>query len=745
MLAARWTLGIVAALSAQVALASQGVADGGVTDDSLAPLIEEGGTSQPTPPAGSPTQPAGSPRATPAPSPDQVDEVLVQLPTRTPESLEWAPAIVTVLTREDLLALGYRTLGEVLRNATGFEINDDGAWPDTGARGLNATGTHGGLLRLMVDGHDMAWRQLGWNLYDRSWVDLDDVDRIEIVRGPTGGVWGSNAVAGAVNVVTRDWRHLRGGAEATYGVTGALDGQFASARVGGVVGDVSLYGSFAYSSDSADPALAPLREPLLVSSTSATEIYVTGARQDAAVANLKARWRDLQLQLWHGRSEIGAPLFPLSVVGGDDTRLITDRSVARLSWSRELLPGLDARAELALDQIAFDRATVYENQPLNATPGDPAAGQTGHFLRKMFAFDRRTELHAQASYGFGEGLRAAGGLDVEWLIGVRRHFPEVFAALVPPLSEPRLSTLHLGAWAEVLSRPFSMLELSAAARYDFDPLYGSALTPQAAAVLHLPADVYVKGIYGSGFRAPSVEELQSFQKDATYGNPELGPESSLTGELEIGYAPGSLRVSVAGFITRLNGLIVPGERGGMTGLTLLSPDDFPASQHPTMGATFYQLQNGGFVTTLGAEVDVRFEPVPALALQFQGSLRRPRDETDQRLYYTPEWIAGGSATWRLTRTLTASLRMLAVGDRLVPQVGLNEPGFPSSWADVDDPTPSAPPAFVATGVIRAMLSDRVALELKLDNVTGAWWWDAGPVVLYPQRRFQATAWISASL
>src|SRR5437773_1888876 len=81
----------------------------------------------------------------------------------------------------------------------------DGAWPDIGTRGLNANGSHGGMLRLMVDGHDMAWRQFGWNLVDRSWVDLEDVDRIEIVRGPTAAVWGNGAIGGAVNVVTRDW------------------------------------------------------------------------------------------------------------------------------------------------------------------------------------------------------------------------------------------------------------------------------------------------------------------------------------------------------------------------------------------------------------------------------------------------------------------------------------------------------------------------------------------------------------
>lgn len=734
MLGARWTLGLVAALAAQGAWAG---ADGGTED--LAPLIEGGSGQPPGNATGTPGTPPGPGRTAPPATPVEPDDtVMVEVPARGPVPLEWAPSVVTVLAREDLQALGYRTLKEALRNAAGFDVNDDGAWADIGTRGLNANGTHGGMLRVMVDGHDMAWRQFGWNLVDRSWVDLDDVERIEIVRGPTAAVWGSGGIGGAVNVVTRDWTKVKG-AEGTYGVTGALDGQFASARVGGVVGDVALYGSFAYSTDDADPALPPLREFLLLSPT--TEVRVAGERSDAATMNLKAKWRDFEGTLWHGRSDLGSPLFALSVLGGDDTRLVSDRTVARLAWSRELLPALKVRGELALDQIAFDPATVYENQPGEPLPGDPSIDVGGHFLRKIRAFDRRTEGHAEVRYAFSDIGRAAGGLDVEWLSAIQSYFPELYEAqglVVPPLTD-----LHLGAWADAQFHVFEMLELSASARYGLDQLSGSTVMPRAAAVLHLPADVYVKALYGSGYREPSIQELRSFRRDVAYGNPALSPETSLTGELEIGYAPGSLRVSMVGFLTRVNGLIKYGDPR-QPGTPLEGESFFPAPARPAAGAAYLQLQNLDFVTTAGAEVDVRFEPVPALALDAQASLRRPRDASDQRLPYSAEWIAGGSAVWHPTRALTTTLRVLATGDRPVPATGLSEPGFPG-WTPDADPTLSAPASVIATAVVRAMLSEKVALELKLDNVTDAWWYDAGPAVLYPQRRFQASAWISASL
>jgi len=737
MFGIRWMLGLVAALAAPMAWAGTGV-DGGVTDDTLAPLIEDG-SQPPGTAAGTSGTPTGPGRPAPAATPAELDDtVMVQVPTRGSAPLEWAPSVVTVLVREDLQALGYRTLKEVLRNSVGFDVNDDGAWADLGTRGLNANGTHGGMLRLMVDGHDMAWRQFGWNLVDRSWVDLDDVDRIEIVRGPTAAVWGSGGIGGAINVVTRDWAKVKG-AEGTYGVTGALDGQFAAARVGGVVGDVALYGSFSYSADNADPALPPLREFLLISPT--TQVRVAGERSEAATMNLKARWHDFEGTLWHGRSDLGSPLFPLSVLGGDDTRLVSDRTVARLAWSRELLPALKVRAELALDQMGFDPATVYENQPGEPLPGDPGIDVGGHFLRKIRASDRRTEGRAEVRYAFSDIVHAAGGLDVEWLSAVQSQFQELYAAqglIVPPLTD-----LHLGAWADAQFHVFEMMELSASARYELDQLSGSTVTPRAAAVLHLPADVYVKGLYGSGFREPSIQELRSFRRDVAYGNPTLSPETSLTGELEIGYAPGSLRVSVTGFLTRVNGLIKYGDPR-QPGTPLEGEGLFPAPVRPAAGAAYLQLENRDFVTTAGAEVDVRFEPVSSMALNLQASLRRPRDESDNRLPYSAEWIAGGSAVWHPTKALTTTLRVLATGDRPVPATGLAEPGFPG-WAPDADPTTSTPASVIATAVVRAMLSEKVALELKLDNVTDAWWYDAGPAVLYPQRRFQASAWLSASL
>lgn len=703
-----------------------GRADAGNPDDSLAPLVpgEDG-----APAAVAPGAAAGS---------GEDEEVIIVISaTRTPQKIEVAPSIVSVISREDILTMGYRTLGEVLRNVVGFEVNDNGHWPDTGVRGVNDATSYGDKIRFQVDGHNMAWRQFDRNFHNPTWVDLEDVQRIELIRGPGAAVWGANALAGVVNVVTRDGSNLRG-AQATYGLSGAAAGQFASARVGGTLGEVTLFGSFSYYQDDADKVLAPLREFTLLGQNPAP---VVGDREEGTTVSLKARYKQLRLWVHQSRYDTSAPLSTFSVLGGDDSRFVTDRQIVRLEFEQMLAVGLELRAEAAFDQYAFDPATAYENDPQDPMIGDPGIDEVGHYLRKMLATDRRYEAKAQLTYLPSLNLQALGGVDFEFLDLVRWYFPEVWAAQALPY--PAYSNMHVGAYGHLQYQPVELLELTAGARYDFDQVYGSVLAPRAAAVVRLPFNLFVKGLFGSAYRAPSFHDLYYFRKNAFYGNRSLKPETSLTGELQVGYSrPGLVRLSLTGFLTRISNLIAYTPRAAGTALEF--PEIFPTSQVPDALSAYQQKSNTASVTSAGLEAEAWYQPIPALVVQGHATVRRPRDETDARLNYTAQWVVGGAASWKVSRELTATLRFLASGDKPVPARGMTEPGY-FPWTAAEDPTRAAPPSLVATAVLRAALNQHLALSLKLDNVTDAWWYDAGRDVLYPQRRFQATGWITGTL
>jgi outer membrane receptor protein involved in Fe transport len=293
------------------------------------PVVEETEeTEAPPAPATSPSRPApGASRPAPAPPPplpprppEPVEEEVVVSTTRTPRKLADAPSIVSLIGREELLRLGYRTLEEALRNTVGFEVNQNGHWPDTGVRGINDRTTYGDKIQFLVDGHDMSWRQFNRNFHNLSWVAIDEIARIELVRGPGSALWGANALCGVVNIVTRDWSN-QNTAEIVLGADHRFASQQLSARAGISFGDLSFYTAVNYFASDNDALLTPLREPELLGKGT---IRVEGDQHTGIGLNVKARWRWFRLSFQKSRFDANAPLSTFSVVGGDDSRFITE-------------------------------------------------------------------------------------------------------------------------------------------------------------------------------------------------------------------------------------------------------------------------------------------------------------------------------------------------------------------------------------------------------------------------------------
>jgi len=121
-----------------------------------------------------------------------------------------APAATTVLRREDIQRLGATTLPDLLRTVPGLHVAQiDGNKWGVSARGFN--GFFGSKLLVLVDGrsiYNSVYSGVFWDAYD---VPLEDVARIEIVRGPGAALWGANAVNGVINIVTRSAHETQGG------------------------------------------------------------------------------------------------------------------------------------------------------------------------------------------------------------------------------------------------------------------------------------------------------------------------------------------------------------------------------------------------------------------------------------------------------------------------------------------------------------------------------------------------------
>lgn len=179
-------------------------------------------------------------RAEEAPETPYLDDdlpVVLSL-TRLPQRVDDAPGAVTLFTREDIDRLGYRRLPQLLRLVPGMNmISDTGHSPALFYHGLGTLNPN--RMQVLIDGRSVYSPYLyGYVDWDALPLTMDEIERIEVVRGSNAATYGSNAVAGVVNIITRS---SIDGPSAVASVTGGTQGvRDASARFRRSFGPLSI-------------------------------------------------------------------------------------------------------------------------------------------------------------------------------------------------------------------------------------------------------------------------------------------------------------------------------------------------------------------------------------------------------------------------------------------------------------------------------------------------------------------------
>ena len=131
----------------------------------------------------------------------------VEAASRVSEPIEDAPASVSLVTSPELRAMRYPTVAEAVRGVRGVFVTDDTAYKTVGFRGFGRPGDYGNRVLVLVDGHPVNdnWLWSAYTGYDLR-ADIEDVERIEVVRGPGSVLYGTGAFSGIINLIshTRD-------------------------------------------------------------------------------------------------------------------------------------------------------------------------------------------------------------------------------------------------------------------------------------------------------------------------------------------------------------------------------------------------------------------------------------------------------------------------------------------------------------------------------------------------------------
>jgi iron complex outermembrane receptor protein len=168
----------------------------------------------------------------------------VSLVSRTPEKLSSSPAAIAVVTQEDIRRSGSTSIEEALRLVPGLQVArvDAGQWAIT-ARGFNDVFAN--KLLLLQDGRTLYTPLFSGVFWDVQGTMMEDIERIEVVRGPGAALWGANAVNGVINIITKSARETQGLLLAAGG--GTEERAFASVRYGARISEHAyfrVYGTY---------------------------------------------------------------------------------------------------------------------------------------------------------------------------------------------------------------------------------------------------------------------------------------------------------------------------------------------------------------------------------------------------------------------------------------------------------------------------------------------------------------------
>jgi iron complex outermembrane receptor protein len=473
--------------------------------------------------------------------------VQVSTATKTSEDLDEAPAVITVVTRDEIHRWGYRNVGEVLTHCVGFFAVDDHIQPNVGVRGMTGgLGAESSAIKVMIDGRSVAYRTTSGNWLGAELIPLESIRQIEVIRGPASALYGADAFLGVVNIITVGPEEARPVQErwliGTSGrnPSGQLD-IVANARSGRW--DFLVGSSAEYSSRSG------LRMPTI--SPNPNIPAYAGDRRTAE--NLDRRSLGLQGRVGYRVPEYGHVIASAYLSefsrGGDYA-----------SWA-QLTNGMDAEGRPTGTRVALAQARFNLDALFHATKTLDLSLQSTYFLGGVLPGDRiemGSQLwyaHRRTSYrgldsviearfipssrfNFIMGAEAIN--DRESLRAPERIIRATDEAVPASESARRYDFMNLGVYASsnlwVLER---WLKLTGGIRYDNHSTYGSQVTGRLGATSRLSKSIVMKLLYGSAFKAPSPYLLHAVPLGPgdVLGNANLKPQKIHTLEYQLSFKP----------------------------------------------------------------------------------------------------------------------------------------------------------------------------------------------------------------
>lgn len=549
--------------------------------------------------------------------------------TRTEVSRSALPVAVSVITAAELQLRGISTVAEALRDITSAYVAQSGS---QGAQtSLFLRGGESKYVKVLVDG--VPANDPG-GAYDFASLTTDNVERIEVVRGPVSVIHGADAVTGVVHVITKSGR---GPAATTIDVR---TGMAPRTKLGSA--EPKAMRTLDLSAD-VSGALASSRYSVGIGRHESGGLYELNNRYHNNVLSgrvdlVPAAHTQLRLSLRYSDYRYNYPTNGGGTVGDVNAHRTEDR--------------MQVGVELTRNLTATTRATLTLNSALNDGVTDDAMDAPSGSSSLIQDKTRRRGAEVRVSFIPTARVSGTAGAQVEQQD--HRNTLQSQSSFGPFMSNFKAARRNSGVYGELVLQPVERLAATLGARMDDNEAFGTFGTYRAGLSAQATGTTRVRFTVGTAFREPTF--LENYASGFVIGNPDLVPERTLSidGGIDLQLQENQAEISVTGFAQRFTNMI----------------DFNPDFTAPT------NYSNIAEATSNGIELDVRSRLRGALWAGVGATFLETKvvdpgfDQTQAGLYQKgeplvrrPEIKVRGELSYRGAGPLSATVSATHVGER----------------------------------------------------------------------------------
>jgi outer membrane receptor for ferrienterochelin and colicin len=606
----------------------------------------------------------------------------VEIASLKSQPVEEAPGIVSVITYQQIKDMGARDLNDVLKTVPGFQLPISNYYSSNYAvRGLQQA--YNTRILVMMDG--VPLNEPYWGQSNLNWADmpLNNVKRIEVIRGPGSALYGTYAFLAVINIITNKAEDING-IEFSAGV-GSWNTQHHYLLAGKTFGDLSLSGYVDYRrSDGYDNYF--VQQDLVnilysyvpfLPSVSMAPGYIQ-VPLDSKRVDLRMGYKDFEFQFKAQDYEKGSP-FPAFCI--TDGFLEADKSYI---GQAKYLRNISNKLSLTLKADYYYRKHNVHGEaypdgifgPL--LPGFGAQGFFSEGIQGDLAIKSQSfGFQSQFDYIVNEKNTLTFGAEYTNL----RTYKPVVLSNMDPITRMQTNQLVsvqgasfgfmersadrdvIAAFIQDSWQVAEKLNLTAGLRIDHYSEFGKTVNPRISLIWKMLEDTNIKLLYGQAFRAPVFNELYSIYA-AQVGNENLGPEKVKSFEIGINHKlTPKINASINYFYNTLTDIFLP------TGETII----------PTYPP---QLENSGKVNSQGIEAEIKANFEKNTYAYFNYSYARAKDElTGEVIPNVANNLFNFGLNVGTWKYLNANINVNYVGERkrgnqILPLFGIPDPRNP---------------------------------------------------------------------